>query len=58
MVNRATGTGTSESRGASFYGNIQGMATAAILTVVLVLLVLGDLAVVHALTHRKRDSSK
>jgi hypothetical protein len=34
------------------------MATAVILIVVLVLLVLGDLAVVHALTHRKRDSSE
>jgi hypothetical protein len=34
------------------------MATAVILIVVLVLLVLGDLAVVHALTYRKRDSSE
>jgi hypothetical protein len=34
------------------------MATAVILIVVLVVLILGDLAVVHALTHRKRDSTK
>jgi hypothetical protein len=50
--------GTSEPTGVSFHGKIQSMTTAAIFIVVLVLLVLGDLAVVHALTHRKRDSSK
>ncbi len=33
-----------------------GISTAVILIVVLVLLVLGDLAVVHAWTHRKRPS--
>jgi len=31
-----------------------GISTGVILIVVIVLLVLGDLAVVHALTHRKR----
>jgi hypothetical protein len=58
MENPATGTGTSELTGVSFHGKIQSMSTAAILTVVLVLLVLGDLALVHALTRRKRDSSQ
>jgi hypothetical protein len=39
------------------YGRIATMSTAAILIVVLVLLVLGDLAVVRAWTKRKRNNA-